>query len=258
MYMHPHHDLDCVLKKTPAVGLTAASRSTFRSAFASNAQGDESSMGHKSAASSVTEVRIVEAAAQLFAQNGFKATTTRDIAQLAELNEATLFRYFPRKPELFWAAVNSHVARVKLARDTQTSLAADDAPTIVVPLLISFIMDTLKSQPDLRRLLHVAAFELPQADTMIVEHLGPIFDMVCAYFKRCSEKGTMRKVAPSLAALGLLGVITAHQSLCQLFDGKEHPYPNDEQALSAYALLWLNGLLSDKEAVPALGASTAL
>ena len=217
-------------------------------------------MGHKSAGTSVTEVRIVEAAAQLFAHNGFKGTTTRDIAQLADLNEATLFRYFPRKPELFWAAVKSHVARVKLARDTQISLASDDAPTIVVPLLIAFIMDSLKNQPDLRRLLHVAAFELPEADTMIREHLGPIFDMVCAYFKRCAEKGIMRNVAPSLAALGLLGAITAHQSLCQLLDGKEPPYPNDEQALSAYTLLWLNGLLLGKEAlaVPAVGASAAL
>ena len=156
--------------------------------------------------------------------------------------------------------MKSHVERVKLARGTQISLASDDAPTIVVPLLIAFVMDNLKNQPDLRRLLHVAAFELPEADSMIREHLGPIFDMVCAYFKRCAEKGIMRNVAPSLAALGLLGAITAHQSLRQLFDGKEPPYPNDEQALSAYALLWLNGLLLGKDAlaVPAMGASAAL
>jgi AcrR family transcriptional regulator len=225
-----------------------------------NAQRDESRMGHRSAGTSVTEARIVEAAAQLFAHNGFKGTTTRDIAQLADLNEATLFRYFPRKPELFWAAVRSHVERVKLARGTQISLASDDAPTIVVPLLIAFVMDNLKNQPDLRRLLHVAAFELPEADSMICEHLGPIFDMVCGYFKRCAEKGIMRNVAPSLAALGLLGAIAAHQSLCQLFDGREPPHPNDEQALSAYALLWLNGLLLSKDAlaVPAMGASAAL
>jgi AcrR family transcriptional regulator len=148
---------------------------------------------------------------------------------------------------------------VKLARDTQISLASDDAPTIVVPLLIAFIMDSLKNQPDLRRLLHVAAFELPEADTMIREHLGPIFDMVCAYFERCAEKGIMRDVAPSLAALGLLGAITAHQSLYQLFNGKEPPYRNDEEALCAYTLLWLNGLLLGKEAlaVPTVGASAA-
>jgi AcrR family transcriptional regulator len=211
-------------------------------------------MGHRSAGSSVTEVRIVEAAAQLFAHNGFKGTTTREIAQLASLNEATLFRYFPRKPELFWAAVESHVARVKLARDTQTSLASDDAPAIVVPQLVAFLLDNLNHQPQLRRLLHVAAFELPESDKMIREHLGPIFDMVCAYFKRCAEKGTMRNVEPSLATLGLMGAITAHQGWFKLFTGREAPYPDDQQALSAYAVLWLNGLLPGTEVAAAAAA----
>jgi hypothetical protein len=82
---------------------------------------------------------------------------------------------------------------------------------------------------------------------MFREHLGPIFDMVCAYFKRCAEKGTMRNVEPSLASLGLMGAITAHQSLCKLFTEKEPAYPNAHQAMSAYALLWLNGLLPGKE-----------
>jgi AcrR family transcriptional regulator len=227
-----------------------------RAAFAMSAQRDESGMGRKPAGTSVTEVRIVEAAAQLFAHHGFKATTTRDIAQLADLNEATLFRYFPRKPELFWAAVESHVVRVKLARDTQTSLACDEAPSIVIPLLVAFLLDNLHHQPQLRRLLHVAAFELPQADTMIREHLGPIFDMVCAYFKRCAEKGTMRNVDPSLATLGLMGAVIAHQALCKLFTEKEPPYADDEQALSAYAALWLNGLLPGTGVWSARGSKT--
>jgi AcrR family transcriptional regulator len=51
-------------------------------------------LGRKSPEKSVTEVVLVEAAAQLFARHGFKATTSREIAQLAALNEATLFRIF--------------------------------------------------------------------------------------------------------------------------------------------------------------------
>jgi AcrR family transcriptional regulator len=220
----------------------------------------ETRMGHKSAGTSVTEVRIVEAAAQLFAHQGFKGTTTREIAHLADLNEATLFRYFPRKPELFWAAVKSHVERVKLARDTQISLAGDDAPAIVVPLLVAFLLDHLNRQPQLHRLLHVAAFELPEAHQMIREHLGPIFDMVCAYFKRCAEKGTMRAIDPSLATLGLIGTVTAHHGLCSLFTEKEPQYPNDRQAV-AYTLLWLNGLLPGNDSsapVAPVAAGTSL
>jgi TetR/AcrR family transcriptional regulator len=200
----------------------------------------------------------VEAAAQLFAHHGYKGTTTREIAQLADLNEATLFRYFPRKPELFWAAVKSHVTRVTLARDTQISLAGDDEPAIVVPLLVTFLLDHLNRQPQLHRLLHVAAFELPEAGTMIREHLGPIFDMVCAYFKRCAEKGTMRKIEPSLAMLGLIGAVTAHHGLRSLFTEKEPPYSNDQQAISAYAVLWLNGLLPGNDGIAPAAPGTKL
>ena len=114
----------------------------------------------------------------------------------------------------------------------------------MVPRLVAFLLDNLNSQPQLRRLLHVAAFELPESDKMIREHLTHL-DMVCAYFKRCAEKGAMRNVEPSLATLGLTGAITAHYGLCLLFTG-EPPYPSDEQALSAYAILWLNGPLPGK------------
>ena len=102
--------------------------------------------------------------------------------------------------------------------------------------------------------MHVAAFELPESDKMIREHLGPIFDMVCAYFKRCAEKGIMRNVEPSLATLGLMGAITAHQGWCKLFTGREAPYADDQQALSAYAVLWLNGLLPGTEVAAAAAA----
>jgi hypothetical protein len=32
-----------------------------------------------------------------------------------------------------------------------------------------------------------------------------------------------------------------------LFTGQEPPYPSDEQALSAYVVLWLNGLLPGRD-----------
>lgn len=44
-----------------------------------------------------TKGRILEAARELFAKNGFDATTTRDIAQQAGIATGTLFNYFPTK-----------------------------------------------------------------------------------------------------------------------------------------------------------------
>jgi AcrR family transcriptional regulator len=199
-------------------------------------------IGKKSAEKSVTEVRLVEAAAQLFARQGFKATTTREIAQLADLNEVTLFRYFSRKPDLFLAALESHLSRIKLSHDLQRSLAADDAPAIVLPMVITFVVNTLTKQPELQHLLHVAGFELPEADEMIRDHLGPIFDVLCAYFKRLADKGAVRPVEPALAVLSLLGTVAANQGLRERYTKERHPQSDTEQAIAEYASICLQGL----------------
>ena len=195
----------------------------------------------KTSAHSVTEVRIVEAAVQLFSRQGFKGTSTRDIAQLAGVNEATLFRYFARKTDLFWAAAESRLARLKMGRELQSGLATGVAPEIVVPLLAEFVVDNMAQHPELMRLLYVAGFELQGADRMLREHLGPIFDAVHAYFSTCAARGLIGDLDPTIATLGLAATVSAHQSLHQLFTGRD--LPSDPQTSApVYAQFWLNAL----------------
>ncbi len=46
-------------------------------------------------------IRIIEAAKKLFMENGFKGTTTKMIAEEAQVNEATIFRHFKTKEGIF-------------------------------------------------------------------------------------------------------------------------------------------------------------
>ena len=48
---------------------------------------------------------LLDAAAELFAQRGYRGTTTRDIAEAAGITERTLFRHFDTKADIFRAAV---------------------------------------------------------------------------------------------------------------------------------------------------------
>ena len=57
-------------------------------------------------------VRILDAAARLFAERGYQATTTRQIADLAEVNEVTLFRGFGNKQGVLAAVVERVVAEM--------------------------------------------------------------------------------------------------------------------------------------------------
>jgi len=195
----------------------------------------------KTAERSVTEVRLVEAAVQLFSRQGFKGTSTRDIAHLADVNEATLFRYFAKKADLFWAAAESRLNRLKFGRELQNGLAKDLDPDVIVPMLAAFMVENMSEHPELMRLLYVARFELPGADRMFREHLGPIFDAVNAYFSRCAAKGLIRDLDPTIATLGLAGAVSAHLNLHQLFTGQDVSR-DARNAAPAYAEFWLNAL----------------
>ncbi|MGC2110592.1 MAG: TetR/AcrR family transcriptional regulator [Candidatus Korobacteraceae bacterium] len=195
----------------------------------------------KAAGRSVTEVRIVEAAVQLFSRRGYKGTSTREIAHLAGVNEATLFRYFARKTDLFWTATESRLNRLKMGRDLQNGLATDVEPEIVVPMLVEFVVEKMAQYPELTRLLYVAGFEVAGADRMFREHLGPIFDAVDAYFRRCAARGAICDLEPTFTILGLAGAVSAHRNLHHLFTGRD--LPRDGQgAAPTYAQFWLNAL----------------
>ena len=207
----------------------------------------------KSVERSVTEVRIVEAAVQLFSRRGYRGASTREIAHLAGVNEATLFRYFARKADLFCAAAESRLNRLKLGRELQNGLASDLDPEVVLPMLVDFLVAKLSEDSELMRLLYVAGFELPGAERMFREHLGPIFDAVNAYFARCAARGVICNLEPTFATLGLAGAVGAHRSLHQLFTGRDLP-AHGQAFAPAYAQFWLNAL---RATAPASASNSA-
>lgn len=65
---------------------------------------------------------ILNAAIHLFAQKGFHATTTRDIADAADLSEGTIYNYFGSKEHIFVALLEKLIIE-------QSSLYTKSMPT---------------------------------------------------------------------------------------------------------------------------------
>lgn len=61
-----------------------------------------------------TRLRILAATRTLLAAKGRRGTTTREIAELASVNEATLFRHFGQKDTLIEACVEHYCSTVEL------------------------------------------------------------------------------------------------------------------------------------------------
>jgi AcrR family transcriptional regulator len=76
---------------------------------------------------SSTRQRLIQAALQLFAAQGITETTTRQIAELADVNEVTLFRQFGNKHGLLLAVIEDTQIFTRLGESLgQTAIDADD------------------------------------------------------------------------------------------------------------------------------------
>mgnify|MGYP000318381481 CR=1 FL=1 len=87
---------------------------------------------------------IVKAAIPLFAELGFKGTTTRKIADTANISEALLYKHFPSKEELYKSIQDSCFS---VREDTLTKLYSieDDTKGLIFCLYI-FIRRSLKRE----------------------------------------------------------------------------------------------------------------
>ena len=64
-----------------------------------------------------TRERILEVAKQLFASQGFHATTTREIARAAGLATGTMFNYFSSKEAIVGSLASEALAEVRTSFD---------------------------------------------------------------------------------------------------------------------------------------------
>src|SRR5918992_1683745 len=71
---------------------------------------------------------IIDAALALFARKGFRGTTTKEIAEAAGCSEATIFKHFATKDELY-AAILETKSRIDetVAKAAHAAARKDDA-----------------------------------------------------------------------------------------------------------------------------------
>src|SRR3954449_11238435 len=74
---------------------------------------------------------IIKAVRRLFAEKGFHGTTTRELAEAAEVSEALLFKHFPNKEALYSAMMLSCCTEQKDANASRLNTLEPSASTLV-------------------------------------------------------------------------------------------------------------------------------
>jgi len=193
-----------------------------------------------------TQERIIEAAVQLFSRQGFTGSSTYEIARLAGVSEVTVFRHFPRKRDLFWAAIESRLRRLRISKEMRARLEKDEDPRTALPGIVSMLVETVQHQPEMVRLLYLSLFEQEHgAERMLRKHLSPLFEPVREYFSRCASKGLIRNLEPGVAALGLVASVAAHQGLHPVLTNEEAAFSSTDEAIAAYTEFWTKALVPD-------------
>ena len=93
---------------------------------------------NRSTGTEETRNRILFAARSVFELNGTRGTTTREVAERAGVNEATLFRHFGSKAALL-AAMREHACDLAAFREVVAALTGDDVRAQLVTIAHSAV-----------------------------------------------------------------------------------------------------------------------
>jgi AcrR family transcriptional regulator len=111
-----------------------------------------------------TRQRLIQAALELFTAQGVSGTTTRQIAELAEVNEVTLFRHFGNKHGLLLAVIEESAAFKNLG---ESLVRRASPPDNVSQALKDYASDSLHA---LERIPEFVRSVVGEADQYPTEH----------------------------------------------------------------------------------------
>ncbi|HLY41337.1 MAG TPA: TetR/AcrR family transcriptional regulator [Terracidiphilus sp.] len=207
---------------------------------------------------SVRTEKIVEAAAKLFAQQGYHGTSTREIARLAEVSENTVFRHFDHKEDIFWSALRSTVTAIRPRWELFREIKSGEAPGVVLPKILELLAETISYKPDVIRLIAVAFVELHGQAEVLCRDLIPLFSEISQYLAMSVEKGEVKEVDPTILASSLMAMVLIHPQLARMVDISKAGGLSNRDTINAYSKFWLDVLtpklsVSSAQAVSGIG-----
>ncbi|MGL5832329.1 MAG: TetR family transcriptional regulator [Waterburya sp.] len=113
-----------------------------------------------------TKARLIEAALDLFAERGVTETTTKAVAERAQVNEVTLFRNFGNKYRLLLAVIEDSAVFAKLVHSLVEQANSQDNVADFLQEYAQESLRTLDKAPDLVRSIVGEAGNYPQENRL--------------------------------------------------------------------------------------------
>ena len=200
--------------------------------------------GPESAPGSEIRQQILKTAIRLFAQKGFRGTTTREIALAAGVNEVTIFRHFASKQELYTA-----ILEIKSSEAGLTSWLVDLAKfaerrddTGLFLFAATNILAHYKRDADFLALKLYSSLEGHELAQKYRElQICPLFRFLRDYIVSRQREGAFNRCNPDIAVQAFIGSVYNH-AVCLHFSEVDFIKLTQEETAREFTEVFLGGM----------------
>ena len=192
---------------------------------------------------------VLDAALELFINQGYAATRVEDIATRAGISKGTVYLYFPSKEALMEGLIGRALTPVALhVVSTVDSLGLD--PRVVFQALGGLIAKNL-SDPKVFAIPKLIMRESVQFPELARIYRRDVLDKVIPVLTKLIEHqvklGRFRPVDPELAIRSVIGPIIGHVIMAEVFDIVPEGGLQMDQLVNQHIDILMNGLSAEPE-----------
>ena len=188
--------------------------------------------------------RIVKASTKLFTERGYAGTTTRAIAELADVNEVTLFRHFGTKAKLA-KAIMDQFGGLAIAGDLEQRFSGDYVQDLT--LIGTAMLKVMTERSDAVRMAICEAGNFPEFQQVVAENPRQLRRTLARYFKQQMDAELVHTGHPEVLAQAFLGMFFSYTVLQGfLLDTVQPELPNDE-IVEQFVTIFVRGTLKKTE-----------
>ena len=141
--------------------------------------GDDKPARKQQHRSIVTQEKLLDAAIEAFSENGFKGTSTRDIAERAGVHHPLITYHFKNKDQLWRESADRIFRAFNISLVKAMAEVPDVDPKARAEAFVRTYVHFSRSQPALHKvILQEASYPSDRLDWLVENHLRPLFDEV--------------------------------------------------------------------------------
>jgi AcrR family transcriptional regulator len=186
--------------------------------------------------------QILQGSMKIFAEKGFRGTTTREIAQQVGISEALMFKYFPSKKALYRAIIRKRTdGSEEMFFPKEAIQSKDDRQ--VFRSIASYLISKNTDDPTFMRLIQYSALEGHELSKIFFEsHAMGKTKLLSKYIRQRIKEQAFQNVPPFLAARAFMGMILYYVQSQELYGLKDHFNFSQKKVVDTFVETFLNGL----------------